>query len=359
VPGSASTGARANRETDDKYRKVKKYYFDKDAQVQQLQNTLAHQRLAQSRTSLDDNEYATRFNRLDGAINNLAFNIRKDWRAVPPWLAPYVNRDATSLVTKEMTAVGRACISRWLVDEILDRYFHPALEPNLSSQLKMIEKNLRRYAAPTPTEEEKEALLSKISNWRLATLDGLQDNLAAPEATDFRDSLTDILVKMLTTDLMMNLKEPPPAGLDAGVVGIIELTIGIAANLPLESRDVFVDYIMPGILVNETYMKVEGALPPLTNPGEGLADLERTSMDSMNERDDVDRDSVKDFPAAQKKKGVFGALMGKKATPQTLRSSNQAEAQPAAPKEERVRFAAFMSVEVRGKNMLVKAPVYI
>ncbi|KAL8871395.1 MAG: hypothetical protein Q9174_002762, partial [Haloplaca sp. 1 TL-2023] len=39
----------------DKYRKVKKYYFDKEAQVQTLQNTLAHQRLAQSRTSLDDN----------------------------------------------------------------------------------------------------------------------------------------------------------------------------------------------------------------------------------------------------------------------------------------------------------------
>ena len=68
---------------EDKYRKVKKYYFDKDAQVQQLQNTLAHQRLSQSRTSLDDNEYSNRFQRLDGAINNLAFNIRRDWRSIP------------------------------------------------------------------------------------------------------------------------------------------------------------------------------------------------------------------------------------------------------------------------------------
>ena len=104
---------------------MKKYYFDKDAQVQQLQNTLAHQRLSLSRTSLDDNEYSNRFSRLDGAINNLAFNIRRDWRAVPPWLSPHVNRDAVTSPTKEMTAVGRATISRWIVDELLDRYFHP------------------------------------------------------------------------------------------------------------------------------------------------------------------------------------------------------------------------------------------
>ena len=125
---------------------MKKYYFEKESQVQQLQNTLAHQRLAQSRTSLDDNEYSNRFQRLDGAINNLAFNVRKDWKAVPPWLSPYVNIDATTKVTKEMTAVGRACISRWLVDEIFDRVFHPALEPGLSASLKIIERNLRRFS---------------------------------------------------------------------------------------------------------------------------------------------------------------------------------------------------------------------
>ena len=83
---------------DDKYRKVKKYYFDKDAQVQQLQNTLAHQRLSQSRTSLDDNEYANRFSRLDGAINNLAFNIRKEWKAVNKCLSTCVKKDATTSV---------------------------------------------------------------------------------------------------------------------------------------------------------------------------------------------------------------------------------------------------------------------
>ena len=36
--------------------------------MHQLQNTLAHQRLSLSRTSWDDSEYSTRFNRLDGLI---------------------------------------------------------------------------------------------------------------------------------------------------------------------------------------------------------------------------------------------------------------------------------------------------
>ena len=40
--------------TEEKYQKVKKYYFEKESQVHQLQNTIAHQRLSASRTSLDD-----------------------------------------------------------------------------------------------------------------------------------------------------------------------------------------------------------------------------------------------------------------------------------------------------------------
>lgn len=310
----------------------------------------------------------TRFSRLDGAINNLAFNIRKDWRAVPTWLAPYVNKDATNSVTKEMTAVGRACISRWLVDEILDRYFHPGLEPDLSAQLKIIEKNLRRFAPPTPTEEEKEALLAKISNWRLATLDGLQDSLTHPDAAVFHADLTDSLVKLLSADLMMNLKDPPPPGLDAGVIGIIELAVGIAANLPLESRDIYVDYIMPGVLVSDNYMKVEGALPLLTNPGEGLPDIEHSSIGSQVDRDDNERDAAEGMMSSQaaaggKKKGMFGGLMAKKTVAGAQGSVQQVARadtpQQQVPKEDRVRFAAFMSVEVRGKNMLIKAPVYV
>lgn len=385
---------------EEKYRKVKKHYFDKEAQVQQLQNTLAHQRLAQSRTSLDDNEYANRFSRLDGAINNLSFNIRRDWRAVPPWLGPHVNRDAPTLPTREMTAVGRASISRWLVDELLDRYFHPSLEPTLSAHLKIIEKNLRRYAAPTPSEEEKDALLARISNWRLATLDGLHDMLFSSKATEYQSQLTEQLVEKMTASLSMSLKEPSPPGLEGSVAMIIELAVGIAANLPLESRDVFVEYIAPGVLLNEAYMKVESGLPPLTNPGEGILEGgaagagEKTSEDrsATEPKDNVSSEERPVRPVSSsgassigagagagtsgsggpstketKKKSMFGGLMGgsrKTGTPASSSAAHQQQqqqqVQPApTPKEDRVRFAAFMAVEVRGRSVLVKAPVYI
>ena len=282
-----------------------------------------------------------------------------------------------------MTAVGRACISRWLVEELLDRYFHPALEPNLSCQLKIIEKNLRRFSPPTQNEEEREALLARISNWRLATLDGLADMLASPGAGSYRSDLTDMLVEMLTTDLKDNLKEPAPPGLDAGVEGIVELAVGIAANVPLESRDVFVNYIMPGTLVNENYMRVEGALPALTNPGEGLLS-DSASIGSAEDKEETDHEeSLKDVPPQQqqspqqaqqqaqqhnkKKSGMLSSLIGSKKpvagppAPGNTRAGGPAatESGPQPPKEERVRFAAFMSVEVRGKNMLIRAPVYI
>ena len=387
---------------EDKYRKVKKYYFDKDAQVQQLQNTLAHQRLSQSRTSLDDNEYSNRFQRLDGAINNLAFNIRRDWRSVPPWLAPHVNRDAATQPTKEMTAVGRACISRWLVDEILERYFHPSLEPGFSAQLKIIEKNLRRFAAPTTSEEEKDSLLSRISNWRLATLDGLQEVLSSSQAAENRASLTETLVEKLTASLSMMLKEPSPPGLEGGITMIVELAIGIAANLPLESRDVFVEYVTPGVLVQEAWMKVETGLPALTNPGEGPTDgdggsivskqTEETgsieSRDTGTSNGNGNEESAKEIAMQQqaqqaqqqqqqqqqavqsKKKGMFtgfmGGTAGKKGNvsgpspgPQLQQGQGPTQQQPSTPKEDRVRFSTFMAVEVRGRSVLMKAPVYV
>ena len=451
--------------TEDKYRKVKKYYFDKDAHVQQLQgqvlqlqNTLAHQRLSLHRTSLDDNEYSNRFSRLDGAINNLAFNLRREWRSVPPWLAPYVNRDAHNQPTREMTAVGRAAISRWLVEEVLDRYFHPGIEPGFSSQLKLIEKNLRRYSPPASTEEEKDTLVSKISNWRLSTLDGLQDALISPQAGENRASLTALLTEKLTASLAMLLKDPPPPGLEGGVSMIVELAIGIAANLPLESRDVFVVYVLPGQLVNETYMKVESGLPTLNNPGDGPVDQgdigsllmkankqgeDTGSIDSRdtgtsngNGSDEAPaqpsqqnqqspsagqaqpvqqkQDSMSPPPQQSqtaKKKSMFGSLIGgsgstssgpnsagkkggsspqqgQQQNPSSSSSSTQQQVPPGAGSqqqqqqqqqqvagvvgqgsnggagggpggEERVRFSTFMAVEVRARNVLIKAPVYI
>ena len=363
--------------------------------------------------------------RLDGAINNLAFNIRREWASIPPWLGPYINKDALTSPTKEMTAVGRAFISRWLVDEILDRYFLPGLEPGLSMQLKIIERNLRRFAAPAQSEEEKEMLVARISNWRLATLDGLHEMLCAPQAIDQRAQLTGQLVEKLTASLGMLLKDPPPLGLEGSVTMIVELAVGIAANLPLESRDVFITYILPGTPVNEAIMKIEqGIIPPLTNPGDGIHEEgggkadDGASMSTSNtqeagkdssETDDSQRPSLTSVnqqlqqegkpPAAQqqqqqqqvqKKRGMFGGLMtggssgnggsgggklqkgglgqqqqGQQVQPQgppqgQQQGQQQQQQQPAPqpPKEERVRFSAFMACEVRGRSVLVKAPCY-
>lgn len=283
-----------------------------------------------------------------------------------------------------MTAVGRACISRWLVDELFERYFHPGLEPGLSSQLKIIEKNLRRFAPPTPSEEEKEALMARIAGWRLATLDGLRESLNSPAAMENRDQLTDTLVEKLVASLSMLLKEPSPPGLEGGVAMIIELAIGISSNLPQESRDVFINYVLPGSRVDEGYMKLESGLPALTNPGEGIleegqgddsgsaAGAEGKDSNEMDERASNNGAPVQQErkevvrereppPQASKKKGMFGGFMGgnkKSSTAGNGAAQQQQQQQPPPPKEERVRFSAFMAVENRGRSVLVKAPVY-
>jgi hypothetical protein len=352
-----------------KYSKVKKLYFEKNSQVEQLQNTLAHQRLSQSRTALDDNEYSQRFGRLDGAINNLAFNIRKDWKSIPAWLQPCVNQDAHTKATKEMTAVGRAAISRWIVEEVLECHFHPGLDPAFSSGLKIIEKGIRRMAPPTHNIEEEDALLAKISNWRLATIDGLQDSLVSPQAMDNRVNLTHSLVEKLASDLESKLTDPPPPGLSGSVSMIIELAIGIAANLPLESRDVCVEYFMPGTPVSPDYMKLETGLPPLTNPGTGSEGIESGSNDTDSQlsaeikEGEAENASAKD-QLGKKKKGMFGGSIkgGKKAPNQgldTVQKPSAAASQISLNQDgSRVRMAGFMAVEVRGRSILVKAPVW-
>ena len=279
-----------------KYSKVKRYYFEKDAQVQHLQNTVAHQRMAVSRTVLDDNEYANRFGRLDGAIKDLAFSIRKDWTSLPPWLLGYVNDDAHTVGMKEMTAIGRAFMSRWLVEEIFQRHFHPSLDPTFSQQLKSIENNLRHQhqhvtTSPSPNTtgsgsngngngnggqgqgqvpvaaaEDKENAIAKISNWRRTTFDGLGDALLqGPAAEENRRNLTEQLVGRLVSTLRTYLTEPPPIGMDTSARLIVENAVGIAEKIPLESRDVCVEYPLPGSPVDEKRMKVESGVPPLTN----------------------------------------------------------------------------------------------
>ncbi|CEO59761.1 hypothetical protein PMG11_04424 [Penicillium brasilianum] len=362
-----------HEELQTKYSKVKRYYFDKEAQVQHLQNTVAHQRMAVSRTVLDDNEYANRFTRLDGAIKDLAFSVRKDWRGIPPWLHGLVTDDATTVGTKEMTAVGRAVISRWLVEEVFQRHFHPALDPALSIQLKSIEMNLRRQQMRQSTDEERENATVRLSNWRRTTFDGLGDTLSTPAAQEHRAELVEHSIAELASFLTSQLHDAALPGLEAGVRMIIENTINITEKIPLEARDVCVDYFPPNVPFVDGYMKVEAGLPPLPHPP---PPADQDADDPAAIEDDSSPASVSTGPGdtgsapapKPQKKSVFGALMGRKPTgPGPSRASPGTHEEKPAPTEERetaprIRFASFLTVEVRGKGppmVLVKAPVWM
>ncbi len=364
----------------DKYNKVKKYYFEKDSQVQQLQNTLANQRLSLSKTSLDDSEYATRFNRLDGLIAQLAFGIRKNWKSIPPWMQSAVNKDAVTTGKQEMTVVGRAFISSWLVDEVFEKYFHPDLELGLSSQLKMVQSNLRRFAPTSHSSEEEESLMAKIVNWRLCTLEGIQDMLRSSQSTANRQQLIERLNEKLIASLQMYLQEPSPPELEGGVHMIIDLVVNnIAIHLPLESRDVHIQYFPPGHAILLEFMKLETGIPALTNPcaeETDRASLRSTASDLKDSADARDSDtSIAKADQEPKRKGVLGGLMGvRKPGVVSAQQGKQAGAggsqssltqQPpgssSGPKEEapqRVRLAAFAAVQVRGRSVLLKAPVF-
>lgn len=361
------------RVAGEKYTKVKKYYFEKEDQVKQLQNSLAHQRLSQSRTSLDDSEYTTRFNRLDGLVAQLAFSIRKSWRSTPHWLDKSVNKDAVATGKQEMTAVGRALISMWLVEEVFNKYFHPDLEPTLSAQLKSIQLNIRKFAPPAQTVEEEEFLTSKVVNWRLSTLEGLQEALRSPQCPQNRATLTEMLKEHLIGALTVHLQDPPPSDLEGGVHMIIELVVSIAIHLPVESRDVVIEYFMPGYSIMNEQMKLESGIPALAI---SVADdsVERASMKSAASdiTDMADNSNPHGENLPSKKRSMLSALtgtgkskpvgaQGKHAGAGASSSSLNRPESSHGMKEDtppRVRMAAGIGIQIRGRSVLVKAPVF-
>ncbi|KAF4637895.1 hypothetical protein G7Y89_g168 [Cudoniella acicularis] len=364
------------KELQIKYKKVKGLYFDKTAQVEQLQNTLANQRLSQSRTSLDDSEYMTRFQRLDGATTNLAFNIRKDWRSLPSWLVQYVNQDAMKIGKQEMTAVGRACIAKFLIDEIFNRTFHPGLEIGLSNNLKNIEQNIRRFSPQLNNQEESDALTAKVVQWRLATLEGLRDVLGSPESEEHKKQFSRVATTNLTASLINFLGEPVPSGIEDSAHMIVELAVSIASNLPLESRDISISYPMPGDNLQPFLMKVEGGIPVLENPGvESSSEVDASSTGS-GDKDEPLKDSEKGDGKLRKEKPKGGgsmlqSIMGntsssgpgvkKPSISSQGGSDGNSEAKGKVSSEDgaqRVRFAGFVGIEVRGRQVLGKAPVW-
>jgi len=365
------------------------------------------------RTSLDDQEYSSRFDRLDGAIKNLAFEIRQNWKSIPPWLQSSINPGAEQKGGREMTIVGRAAISRWVADEILDRYFHPCLETTFSSNLKTIEHNIRRNSPQPQSPEEDDALSGKVCAWRMSTIDGILPMLNSPAGHETRNKLLGFLTEKLVSSLSIHLQEPTPPGLQGGVTMIVEIAVGLASNLPMESRDVRVWYPLPGEKFDTVFMRGEPGLPPLVN----TTTTETSEADKTSEGKDgaptpISKDendgksglqssgsvssrltkenSVSGAPP--KKQSKFNALKaklpggsgsqsnvdagvsqqesssqtnlvqdGQQSGSQAGQKTQQEQNAPlnGPPAQDKVRVAGFMAVEVRGKAILMKAPVWL
>jgi hypothetical protein len=279
-----------------------------------------------------------------------------------------------------MTAVGRAFFSQWLVTNLFDEYFHPDLELGLSKDLKDIWHNIRRFCPPFQSAEEEEALAAKMINWRLTTLEGLQDKLRGPDAQGHRQRLTEMLNEKLMADIGHYLVDPVPSDLQGGVSMILDLAINVAMHVPLESREVIIEYYNPLFPVQADLMKTETGIPPLANPiviteispSSGSAEADRASLKSTGTRDSGDvPDDATGGKDEKGRRGMFGGLMGGNANkivkvpPGSTTASAAASAKAVQPgretpkdKEERVRISTGLSVQIRGRSVLVKAPVY-
>jgi len=365
---------------------VKRQYFNQKKQLEQLQESIAQQNLSESRTSLDDGEYTRRLESLDGSIRELAFSIRKHWRSLPPWLLACISPTAlqTATASKEMIAAGRAFITRWLYDEIFHQHFHPALAPAASIALKTCQRTLN------PTSDNASAL-SRATTWRLATVDSLsaQLNPTAPAATENTSIFCTAHTQALTRALHQHLVDPLPSDVrtDASIAAIVTAAVGILAHIPLESRDVHLEYYLPETTFDAEVMKAETAV--LSAMPDGRARATSAAEDSFHDaREDGsgangDTDEGNDAANATNGSivGQVGGILGKavaaaaavvgangtavkqdetKAEDKDEDEEDEREETDRQVGEKKVRLAVFMSAQVRGRaRVLVQAPVFL
>jgi len=348
---------------EEKYNKVKRLYFEKNDQVNALQDTLAHQRLTVSRTALDDSEYVARLTRLDGLVKEFAFLIRKNWETLPEWLQPSISKTAIVLGKQEMIAAGRAFVSRWLVEEVLNKHFHPGLDFTLSEHLKRIQSNIRGSSALPQSNEEEEALNAKIVNWRLTTIDGLQPILSSPDASSQRQRFMNSLVHELAASINNHMREPI-SGIEQNISVILELAVGILANLPLESRDVEIEYYHPGCTIFPTMMTIEQGAGGSTTSHD--MDVDRASLTSgggdltespMEQHGGELGEQMPKTSPSQIRKSFLGSMMGSRKSVNGQKAQSAEAATPVKEEVPRVRLCLFLAAQIRGKTVLCKAPV--
>ena len=148
---------------------------------------------------------------------------------------------------------------------------------------------------------------------------------------------------------------------------IVELAVGIASNLPLESRDVAIIYPLPEAPIQPELMDVEKTgLPALESRAsdaseEGAGDDgggaggagKEVPKDGGKDRRGDKRTGMLSVPGA----GGGGSAPGSRKG--SIADGGHSHTAPPPPKDPgKVRFAGFVAVEVRGRQVLVKAPVW-
>ncbi|RFN49717.1 hypothetical protein FIE12Z_6069 [Fusarium flagelliforme] len=183
----------------------------------------------------------------------------------------------------------------------------------------------------------------------MTSLDGLHRQLNSPAANENRNTFIAKTTTNLTACLYQFLNTPPPPGVDGSASMIVELAVGIAANLPLESRDVAITYPLPGDIVQPHVMEVEKAALPVLEAQKGGED-----------GDDKDGDDEKKVKTGTLNKAApLESGEGKDASESRRTDADKDTFVAALPKDSnRVRFAGFMALEVRGRQVLMKAPVW-
>jgi len=174
------------------------------------------------------------------------------------------------------------------------------------------------------------------------------------------------------------------------------LAIKIAVHVPVESRDVQIEYYQPLHHVLPEVMKIEIGIPALMNPivateispssitsggGAPVDSADRASLKSTDTKESSVADDIGPQGKEEKRsRGMFSGLMSSggskvaKPPPSSSGAPPQQQQQvppqgqgppkqsgretPTLQKEERVRMAVGIGVQIRGRSVLVKAPVY-
>ncbi|KAG9552903.1 hypothetical protein KCU97_g19351, partial [Aureobasidium melanogenum] len=150
-----------------------------------------------------------------------------------------------------------------------------------------------------------------------------------------------------------HLDNPPMSDLDGGVHMICELAVAMLGHLPQESRDVTIEYFLPGSALNTDLMKLESGIPALTT---SIAE-EMTERGSVNSEltDSNDRAST-ELPS--RRRNMLSAFTGHKKGHPAQGKLNGGSSTSLAGKEDRVRLAVGIAAHVRERGILVKAPVF-